>query len=208
MPRTRSSPSAPPPMMTWPKAGPVLALAVLFDAIRIFFQFFWFFGPALAVGYCKVGIENAAASYACVGAASTVGYFGAPIFMYLGSIGAIIAAIAGWMVVGLVVVSTNFRILYVNARTLLHYVMGLGVSLIPFVGSLPTLSVTMWLQYSLQIAHDKEKYTQWQKQNAAQMARERNEWYTKVARARALAEQADEEAAMEEEIPEDVEYAT
>jgi hypothetical protein len=208
MPQTRSSRSAPPPVMTWSKAGPVLALALLFDAIRVFFQFFWFFGPALAVGYCQVGVDGAVASAACSATATTVGYFGAPIFMYLGSIGAIIAAIAGWMIVGLIVVSTNFRILYVNARTLLHYVMGLGVGLMPFVGSLPALSVTVGYQYRLQIAHDKEKYAAWQQQNAAQIARERDEWYAKVARARALAEQADEEAVLEEEIPEDVEYAT
>src|SRR3989344_3818571 len=51
MPRKGTS-SKPPQTMTWSKALPVIIVAGILDAIRMFFTMFWFFGPAIAAAYC------------------------------------------------------------------------------------------------------------------------------------------------------------
>ena len=44
--------------MTWGKALPLLIVAGIFDVIRIFFEWFVFFGPALGAVACTAGVNS------------------------------------------------------------------------------------------------------------------------------------------------------
>ena len=105
--------------MTWGKAMPVLIVAGVFDLIRIFFEQFWFFGPALAGWYCTtklaIYITQILAAAVCGSSATLVGFFGSEAIEAFGAIMAMAVGLLGWLTVGLMILLTNARIFKENS---------------------------------------------------------------------------------------------
>ena len=90
-----------PSVMTWPKASPIIIAAWIVDLARLFFQMFWFFGPALAALYCTSKVSDvlgslggatavvcsAGAVAAGVAAAGAIALFGVVLSMACGLLG-------------------------------------------------------------------------------------------------------------------------
>ena len=174
MPRTGDS--APPEVMTWVKASPVLIVATIFWALQAFFELFWFFGPALAGLYCTskvsawVGSLGGLTAAACTAAGGVAGYFSAPALIAFGAIMAMAIGFMGWLVIGGWLLMTNRRIFDDNA---LWFMSGLAVSEIPFVNALPGLVGSLLKMYANQIKKDKECLKRREAERAAQLAQER-----------------------------------
>jgi len=165
--------------MTLLKALPVLAIAGLFDALRLLFEQFWFFGPALAGLYCtsKVsGVIGTVAGTAICGASATAaGYFGSPVFIALGTVMAIAVGLSGWMTVGLILIMTNGRIFKENEYHALWFAFSLLISEVPIIGSFPALIVITWKMYDTQIKKDEVLMKKYQKETGEALLRERNQ---------------------------------
>jgi hypothetical protein len=178
-----------PKVMTWAKASPVLVVAGIFDALRAFFEMFWFFGPALAAVACTAGVNSLvgttvaatagkAVAIVCSAVAGTAGYFGAPAIAAFGIVMAISVGLFGWLVVGSIMLTTNGRIFKENEANIFWFVGGLLISEVPIVGSFPALISITWKMYSTQIKKDKEvlkKYETEQKERVALQAQDRNQ---------------------------------
>jgi hypothetical protein len=221
MPQKRAS--APPPVMTWSKASPVLFIAIIFDALRIIFEWFWFFGPALAVVACTAGVNSAigatlagavgkAVAAVCGVAAGAAGFFGAPAIEAFGVVMAMAVGFLGWLTVGFIILSTNSRILKANAGHALWLVGSLLISEIPIVGTFPALTTATWKIYAAQIRDDGEALKKFEAAQATEQVQERRR--QEAGRIEQLQiEQAEQEeaenqtASNDEEIPDDVRMA-
>lgn len=204
MPQRRNNIKPPPPVMTWPKALPVLTIAFIFYALRLVCEQFWFFGPALATLYCttaisdKIGALGGAVAAGCTAVAGAAGYFGTPVFIALGTIMAMAVGLFGWMTIGLILIMTNNRIFKENANHALWFVLGLAISEVPIVGAIPgVLGITIKM-YHTQIKKDKENMKKYEKEQATEQLQER--------RHQAL-EQIQFQQARAEEIPEEMREA-
>lgn len=204
MPQTKNS-EPPPEVMTWKKATPVLIGAVVFDLMRIFFEFFWFFGPALAALWCTVkatDVAGVAGTYVggalCGSAAVAAGIVGAVAIETFGIVMAMAVGFAGWLVIGGWLMKTNPRIFKENA---LWFAGSLLVSEIPFVGAIPAITIIVWKMHRTQIKIEEAAYTKWEKENADAQQEAANDAVYEQAQA------ANEERYTEEEIPEEVRKA-
>ncbi|MCR4276132.1 MAG: hypothetical protein NUV90_01980 [Candidatus Parcubacteria bacterium] len=220
MPQKKISPE--PPMMTRSKSAPVIIGAAVFDLMRIFFVFFWFFGPALAGIYCTVkggdiasawtlGLLGTKTAAAVCSAAAIAG--GSAISAATTSIGAIMAdavGLVGFLALGLWIVMTNARILKAVATGPIQFAGAFAVAEIPFLGALPVFSVILWRLYGAQIQTEKKAHKKWEKETAAArlQARRQQEALMMQYQAGRVA-QAQEIAANDEdeEIPEQVRRA-
>jgi hypothetical protein len=165
--------------MTWMQAAPVIVVGAIFDAVRIFFEWFWFFGPAVGALYCTAKVSGTIGTSLggtlCGGLASVAGYFGSPALVAFGTVMAIAVGLLGWMVVGLFLLVKNPRIFKENAGHALWFITSLAISEVPILGSAPALSVILWKMYATQIKKDKVVLKQYNEQHAAQLLQERNE---------------------------------
>ncbi len=175
MPQNRNNPE-PPEVMTWMKASPVIAVALIFYLLRSICEMFWFFGPALAGVYCTVkatgivtqltngilGGKTAAAF--CTGIAGALGYFGAPVFEAMGSVMAIAVGLLGWLTVIFLLLIFNGRIFKENTNNLLWYGLSLLGAEIPIVGVIPTILGITIKMYHSQIKKDKAALKKWQEE--------------------------------------------
>lgn len=178
--------SDPPPRMTWGRALPVLALCIVFDAIRFMFEQFWFFAPAFTAfltstfvsGYLGSTIGTAVGAAAGIG----VGTF-SPALQAFGLIMAMAVGLLGWAAVTLLLVMMNPRMFKADATRWIWSLAALAVSEVPFVGTLPMLTITHWRLYAGQIRKDKEALKQYnrEREKVAAFARANQE-----ARANAL----------------------
>ncbi len=173
--------------MTWGRARPVLAISFVFDALRLFFEMFWFFGPALAAAYCtsvasgtlatwtfgSLGTKAAAAACSTVAAAGG-SLLSAPLIIF-GTVMAMAVGLFGWLTVGLVLMMTNSRIFTEHSGHSLMSIIGLGVSELPLIGALPALTGTTWKMYHAQIKTDAEAMKKYEKENAAAKLQERRQ---------------------------------
>lgn len=201
----------PPPVMTWPKASPVLIIAVIFDALRIMFEQFWFFGPALAAAYCTAKVSGTVGTIGetlCSAGAGAAGYFGSPAIIAFGAVMAIAVGLFGWMTIGLMLIMTNSRIFKENEGQALWFVGSLLLSATPIIGTIPGFIGATGKMYHTQIKKDKENLAKYEKEQAAQKAQERNQNILEFQQARATQlEQAEQQEAENKEIPEDVRMA-
>ncbi len=174
MPRNRNN-SKSPPVMTWPKAMPVLAIAVMFDLVRMFFEWFWFFGPAVAAMACTAGVNTAIGTSVtgvigkvvagtCTGAAAVLGMYGVAMTGTFGSIMAMAVGLFGWMTIGLILTIFNKRVFKENA---LWFVASLGIAELPFIGTIPSFTFAMWRMYHSQIKREKKAFAQYEQSQAA-----------------------------------------
>jgi len=163
-----------PPVMTWGKALPVLAVSGVFDALKFMFQQFWFFGPAL-IG---TGLGAFIGSYAGSAVGSTLGtlaggaaaYFASPVLIIFGAVMAMAVAFAGWLVIGLGLVMTNPRIFKAGATGGLWFAGSLGLGVTPLLGSIPFMTGTLVKLYATQIKHEKAEYKKWERERSARAA--------------------------------------
>ena len=202
MPQRKNN-SEPPPAMTWGRALPVVIAAGLFDLIGIFFEFFWFFGPALAAAYCSATVSDVAivGGLLATGCAATATVGGAAVSAFTTPFGVIMAmavAFIGFLAVGLWVVKTNARIFKANAAGTMWFVGGFGVSLTPLIGVIPAFSLTLWKLYRTQIRVEKAAYAKWKKEQAATQLQERRR--QEAAQAQLIQYRADKVAQAEQEM--------
>lgn len=162
--------------MTWAGAIPVLAIAGLFDAVRMFFEQFWFFGPAAIGAYCTnkasgyVGMLWGLTPAACGTGATALGYFGSPVFTTIGFVMAFAVGLLGWLTVGALLMATNSRIFKENG---LWFAASLLISEIPIIGTIPALSVMVWRMYRTQIKKEAAVLKKYKKEQAAAQAEDR-----------------------------------
>lgn len=171
---------SPPEAMTWSRGVPVIVIAVVFDVLRIFFEMFWIFGPALAGIYCiaqtnDVAIVGGLLAKGCVAGTAALGYFGGPALMLFGNVMAIAIGLFGWLTIGLVLIITNARIFTEHASHKLWLVGSLLISEIPIIGSLPAFTVTIVKMYHAQIKKDKETLKKYAKGSANSQLQERRQ---------------------------------
>jgi hypothetical protein len=216
MPQKRSN--QPPEVMTWGKATPVLVIAVLFDALRLLFEWFWFFGPALAAIACTLGVNSffgisiagvvgKVVAAGCTVAAGVVGVASLEVSATFGTVMAMAVGFMGWLTVGIILLATNARIFKEN---LLWFVGALLISEVPIVGSIPAITIAVWRMYSQQIKTEKAALAKWKKGNAQAQLQERNQQAAQIMQIQAIqqAQFEQEQAAnaeqfAEEEIPDE-----
>lgn len=200
MPQHRNRPE-PPPAMTWGRALPILAVAVVFDALRLMFEMFWFFGPAIAGLICTATasgtVGTTVAGIACAAGATAVGVFAVGPIQVLGIVMAMATGLAGWLTVGLLLFVTNSRIFKENA---LWFAGSLLVSEVPIVGSIPAITLVLWRMYHHQIKKEGAdiKAYEAQREALALEERQRQASYAMQAQNAQLAQAEAQEAVNDE----------
>jgi len=206
----KGSNQEPPPVMTWSKALPVIIVAGIFDAIRIFFEMFWFFGPAMAAIVCAAKATEyvgASAGNLLCGAAATVGGVAiSEITTPFGVVMAMAVGLFGFLTLGLWILMTNSRIFKANATGSLWFMGSLAVSEVPIVGAFPSFTVVLWKLYGTQIKAEKAALKKYLEKNADAELAERNRQTTQLIQIQtAQAAEAEQEAADDDEYtPEEV----
>ena len=201
MPQRRNS--APPEVMTWPKAAPFLIGAAVVDALRAFFHFFWFFGPALAVFYCTLEVSarlsswtlgllgTKAAATVCTATGVAAGAAGIEIIGPFGVIMANAVGLMGFLVLGLCVVMLNKRMLKTAASAPIQFAGALAIGGVPFLGAFPTFTFTLWRLHRAQIRTEKAARQKWEKETATARLQERNQQTRQAAQLQAGQQRAD-----------------
>ena len=169
--RTGPSPGGKPEVMTWLKALPILVLCVFFDAVRAFFNLFWFFGPQLVASGTNMWVSGilgggaiARGAGAVAGAATGVisARYGYAVFIILGTILAIATAVLGFLVIALLLALFNPRIYGTTMGNKLLLLLGFGIGATPLIGGLPGMTGATVRMYYVQIKHDKAALKRWQ----------------------------------------------
>ncbi len=201
--------------MTWGRALPILAICVVFDALRFLFEQFWIIGPALAAAYCAnktsdVALIGGLLAKGCVAGAGAVGFFAGPALTVFGIVMAMAVGLFGWLTIGLILVRLNPRIFKDHAIHSLWLIISLLISEVPLIGSVPALTITTAKMYHTQIKTDSENLKKYQDQNAAALQQERRQQASELMEDRATQQIAQAKAAEElneEEIPDEVREA-
>lgn len=218
MPKNGNNQS-PPKAMTWGKAMPVLVTAGIFDLARMFFEMFWFFGPAIAAAYCAskandlVGSLWGLTAAMCTGTAAAAGIALSEITVPFGVIMAMAVGFLGFLTLGLLIIMTNSRIFKTDATSSLWFIGSFGISELPLVGTIPAFSIAIWKLYKTQIRVEGEALAKWNtahQQEAAAAQQERQQQAAQVLLARnaqteQIQEQEEQESIAEEEAEEDSE---
>lgn len=198
MPRSSQVSSGPPPAMTWSGAAPVLILAVIFDILRFLFEWFVFFGPALAAGLCTAATGGTLSlGVICGVAAAGGGIAAAPALETFGIVMAMAVGLIGWLVIGIILLKANARIFRENA---VWFVASLLGSELPFLGSIPFMTAILWRMYAVQIRKEKDGLRRYQDAQTAEQLRQRQQLAAQIASQEAAAAN---DSATGEEIPED-----
>ena len=206
-----------PEVMTWGRASPILAVAAVSDALRLFFGMFWFFGPALAAAYCvaettDVAVIGGLLSTACAVVAAKTGVLLSASLTTFGTVMDMAIGLFGWLAVGLWLIRTNPRIFKENTGHTVWFVGSLLVSEVPIIGTVPALSVTMWRLYHEQIKKEKQDMKRYESENATALQEEKRQQTEQFMRINAAKLEQDEIAREEEtateqalaEIPEEM----
>jgi hypothetical protein len=197
--------------MTWGKASIALVPAILFDTLRVFFEWFVLFGPALGAVICTavvgdklqtwtlglLGTKTAAAG--CLALGGTLGIAAAPATIVFGAIMAIAIGFCGWLAIAIILLVSNRRIFKSN---FFWFVGSLVISEIPVISSMPALSITVWRMYRRQIADDKAALAVWKKEHDAAQRQVQEQNVMLVLQDRAaqqVRQQAEEEQLVAEE---------
>ncbi len=185
MPRGISN-SEPPEAMTWSKAVPIIVVAGILDLTRMFFEMFWFFGPALAALWCTdvvnttfgmtvAGVGGKIAATGCSVAAATAGFFGIELTETFGAIMADAVGLAAFLILSFWLLMGNKRIFTLNNGNWFWLIGSLGVSIIPFIGTFPAFSVVLLRLYGRQIKIETATLNKWKKEQIEIRQQER-EW--------------------------------
>ena len=208
MPQRSHSPR--PKVMTWGRAAPTIAIAGVFDLLRLMFEWFVVFGPALfgvAAGVAASSyVGTTIGSGVGVVAAGLAGFFGGGAFEVFGIVMAMAIGLLGWMTILLLFTMTDFRIFKENTGNIIWLMFGLIFAEIPFVGSLPSLTGMTVMMYRTQIRKEKAALKRWEEEETQIAAGERASQMAMAAQIQA-ARAAQEDAQREEEIPEETKEA-
>jgi len=154
-----------PPVMTWGRALRVLAVTIVFDGLRLIFQWFWLFGPALAgtaAGFwLSQYIGEGAAGLVGAGVAAGTGFFLFAVYAGFGVVMAMVVGFLGWLTTGVLLLATNFRIFKTNATAGLWMLASLAIAETPFIGSIPSLTIATWRLYHTQIKKERAAHKAW-----------------------------------------------
>jgi xanthosine utilization system XapX-like protein len=206
MPRKGSDLGPAPETMTWRKALPVFIVAGIFDLLRMMCEQLWFFGPAIVAAYCANKVGDSALNVggvltkACIAGATLVGAYGLPVIEAMGIVLAIAVGFMGWLVVGLILMTTNRRIFSENAVNIAWFGFSLLISEVPFVGTLPALTGTLAKLYRTQINKEKAALAAYTKQVQEEQVRLRQEQAAELMQARSAQESQMQEAADDAEF--------
>lgn len=174
--RMRAALGPMPKAMTWGKAVPALFIAAVFDLMRASFEWLGLLLPALGgviVGAVANYFLGSFAGYVAGGATALVGgVLGGPELEVFGLIMAEVIGLAGFLAVLGFIFFTNSRIFKANTMSLLWILTSFVVSEVPFLDSVPVLSVFVWRMYRTQISKEREARAAWQAQNEALDAQE------------------------------------
>jgi len=197
-------------VMTWSKAVPILILSLVFDAIRLLFEMFWFFGPALAAIYCAAKVSDVVGavvgSTLCSVGAGVVGFFAAGPIAAFGVIMAIAVGLLGWMTIGLILIMTNARLFSDHAGHSLWFIGSLLVSEVPFIGALPAITVSVARMYHAQIKSDKAALAAYEKAQTEEQNRNRQQQAAqRMQSEQAQVAQAEQQETANDEIPTEAE---
>lgn len=182
----RSNAPKPPPVMTWVKATPVLLTAGIFDATRVFFELFWFFGPVLGAVVCTASVNNFlgasvggavgnVVATVCTVVAGTAGAYGVALTTSFGVIMSMVFGMFGFLTLGLWILMTNARIFKAEASGVVWFMGSFVLSEIPFIGAIPSFTITLFKLYRTQIRVEKAAFKQFQKEQAAKELQEHRE---------------------------------
>lgn len=208
----------PPKVMTWGKAAPILAVAGLFDLLRLFFSLFWFLGPALAALYCTVNASETLANWtfgllgvktaavACSAGAAAIGAAGVAVTAPFGIVMAMATGFAGFLVLGLWIIMANARIFKASATGAFQLVASFGMSEIPFIGALPVFTIALWKLYKNQIQVEQAAYKKWEKEQEEAGAQTRRQQAVQAMQ-RQQAQVAEQNQFMEQQAANDEEFA-
>ncbi len=183
----------PPEAMTWGRAVPVIAVAAVFDLLRAFFEMFWFLAPAIATVYCTAKVNGVLTSWtagllgaktaatactagvvgAIAGLTAITGGMSAEAVEAFSIIMAIAVGILGFIALGIWILVTNPGLFRANASNAIWFVGGFLIGEVPFVGAIPTFSVTLFKAYWTQIKKERAALLRWQKEHAREIAAQR-----------------------------------
>lgn len=175
----------PPPVMTWGKALPVIVVAFIFDLVRIFFEWFWFFGPALGALACTAGVNGAietsvagvvgkAVAAVCTAGAIALGTVLSESTIAFGVVMADAVALIGWLTIGLWVFTTNRRIFKENGEDMMHVILlylSILISFIPILGTSPTVGWITYRFFKFQIKIEREALRRYKEEQATEQTK-------------------------------------
>lgn len=171
--------------MTWLKALPVLAIAAIFDALRLLFEMFWFFGPAFAAFYCTSSLSDtigtATSAFLCTAGAGALGVLGAAPITIFGVVMAFAVGLMGWMIIGLILIMTNSRIFTDHPGHSIWFIGSLALSEMPFIGALPAFTSTTIKLFYTQIKNDKAALAKYEKAQADEQKRTQQQQFLQLA---------------------------
>lgn len=199
--------------MTWGKAALPLTIVVVLWLLRVMFEMFWFFGPALLAVGCTVGVNSVVdtstasaagkvVATACTGVSAIIGFFGIEIIEPLGIVMAMAVGFISWLLVGFIMLLSNQRVFKEEPLAGVWLTGGLIVNEIPLIGTLPGLTTAVWRIYHKQIKRDRKKLKEYEAAVAAQKTQERQmqiDQFMEVRQAQINQQQEAEEAYREEE---------
>lgn len=201
--------------MTWVKASRFLVAAAIFDLLRIMFEQFWFFGPALVAAYCtaKVGsvVGSTVGGWLCGPVALAAGILGFAAIEVFGIVMAMAVGLVGWLVVFGLLMFFNRRIFLENSGNMIFFGVSLLVSEIPLVGTIPAISLIVWRMLHVQIKKDRAAFAKYEREQETARVEEQKRRalaFMQMETVRQNREAANEavyaEAANDEEIPEKI----
>jgi hypothetical protein len=175
--------------MTWRKAAPKLIVCIIFDLLRLIFDFFWLFGPVL-VGAAVGGFL---ASYigswlaGLIGGATGIaaGLTAGAVFVALGTVLGMVVGVIGWLTILLWQLVTNPRIFHTTFSQKLWVFFGWAISELPLLGGLPAMTFTNGRMFHRQIKHDRAAHQAWVVRQAKLKEQQRAEFEALVAARRA-----------------------
>jgi flagellar biosynthesis GTPase FlhF len=195
--------------MTWSKAFLPLGVAIICDVLGFVFSLLGIFGPALAGFAAKVATSGTGETVSTTLGALVAGgsaYFGGAGLEFAGTILAMVTGFFAWMTVGLIMLTSNFRI-FEGMNTVL-FASALLIDELPIINCIPALSWRVFKMYRAQIKEDKKKFTEYEASQKQERALElRRATVAQVAEAQELANdetemEEQEELQQEEEIAE------
>lgn len=189
--------------MTRAKEVRLLAIAIVFDALKFMFVWFWFFAPfiigAVANTAAGGGIAGKIAGFLGIGV-------GAAISPAIGAIGIVLAMAVGalgWMVLITVMAMSGIPLLAGNSRRFLKMFVAFCASEAPFLDMIPAFTPFIFSVIREERAADKKALAAHRAEQAAAMRQSQRAAYmqqqqmmeVEVAKQEQQTEQAEQEAA-------------
>ena len=212
--RTRTKEPGPEPEASMSKIKHIflLALAVVFDALKLMCVFLVFFAPAL-IGAVVVAKYGSIAGW-IAGSATVVSYLFPTIPAAIAMLGVILGfavALMGWgFFITFLLMTSPIAYVEASRKRFLTLAASAIVSLVPFVGAfIPTFTFYIWRITGSMRAHDKEKHAKWKKDRDVWLAEQRSTQASRAQQMRAAnsTRQALQAANDNDVIPEEMRQA-